>query len=129
MKNTEKMQLYEKICPYFVFEESTESIIIRKDAPAEIHEYFVSIKKFWTSNLDYNKVITMNNINWEKAEWAENIKITFKDGSEIMCSGAGLETADEFDDPDEKFDTFFVDTKSGGLALDVSEIKSIDFCN
>ncbi len=46
MKNTEKMQLYEKICPYFVFEESTESIIIRKDAPAEIHEYFVSIKNF-----------------------------------------------------------------------------------
>ena len=41
-----KMQLYEKICLYFVFEESTESIIIRKDAPAEIHEYFAEYKKF-----------------------------------------------------------------------------------
>lgn len=69
----------------------------------------------------------MINIDWEKAEWADNIKIVFKDGSVISCSGDGLEIAEEFDDPNEQFDTFFVNTENGGLALNINEIENIIF--
>ncbi|WP_018659434.1 hypothetical protein [Allofustis seminis] len=66
-------------------------------------------------------------INWEKAQWADQLKIYFKDGSTMLCKGNGISMAEDFDDPEDQYDTFFVINKGKHTALNIDEIQNIEF--
>lgn len=66
-------------------------------------------------------------INWEKAQWANKIKIEFKDGTSMICKGNGISMAEDFDDPEEQYDTFFVVQGKKLIALKIDEIIIIVF--
>lgn len=65
-------------------------------------------------------------INWEKAQWADKIKIILTNGDIIECRGNGISLAEEFDDPEEKYDTFFVINGKKNIALDIRDIEKIE---
>ncbi len=64
-------------------------------------------------------------IDWIKAEYGK-IRIILKTGETYTGSGSGLCLAEDFDDPEEQYDTFFVATKEKGLiALSIDEIEDV----
>lgn len=64
-------------------------------------------------------------IDWEKAQWADKIKILFTNGDSIICRGNGISLAEDFDEPEEQYDTFFVINGKKNIALDIRSIKDI----
>ncbi|MEJ8751657.1 hypothetical protein WKS98_03350 [Lagierella sp. ICN-221743] len=64
-------------------------------------------------------------IDWEKAQWADKIKIIFTNGDNIVCRGNGISLAEDFDEPEEQYDTFFVINGKKNIALDIKSIKDI----
>lgn len=66
-------------------------------------------------------------INFKKAEWAENMKITLKDGSQKICKGNGISLAEDFEDKNEQYDTLFIIEGNKRITLNIEDIESIDF--
>ncbi|MDO5017823.1 MAG: hypothetical protein Q4E02_00830 [Lagierella massiliensis] len=66
-------------------------------------------------------------IDWAKVEWADNMLITFKDGEKWKCKGNGIVLKSEYDDEDMKFDTLHVIKDNRNIALNMEDIKSIEF--
>lgn len=66
-------------------------------------------------------------INWKKAEFADLIRVVFKDGSTLVGMGEGISLAEDFDDEAYAKDTFFIATKDGVIAVFMDEIKDIVF--
>lgn len=71
------------------------------------------------------KIITIDG--WEKAEYADKIRVLLKNGQVFTGCGNGLELAEDFDDEDEQYDTFFIGTKGGSYGLKVDDIENIVF--
>ena len=66
-------------------------------------------------------------INWEKAQWADKIKVILTNGDTVVCRGNGISLAEDFDDPEEQYDTFFVINGKKNIALDIRDIEKIEF--
>ncbi|MDY3006009.1 hypothetical protein [Anaerococcus porci] len=66
-------------------------------------------------------------IDLEKAQWADYIKVILKNGKVFEGSGDGILMAEDFDDKDYKFDTFYISTKDENIAIKIDEIKDIKF--
>lgn len=64
-------------------------------------------------------------INWEKAEYANNIRIQLKNGQVFTGCGNGLALASDFEDEDERFDTFFIGTTDGSYGIIIDDIENI----
>ncbi len=64
-------------------------------------------------------------INWIKAEYWPNLRLILNDGTIITGSGDGIELEEDFDEEDEKYDTFFIGTNKGPIAIPISEIKEV----
>ena len=64
-------------------------------------------------------------INWEKAEYANKIRVQLKNGQVFTGCGNGLALASDFEDEDERFDTFFIGTMNGPYGLKIDDIEDI----
>lgn len=64
-------------------------------------------------------------INFEKAQWADNIIVILKNGEKIQGSGAGILMAEDFDDSEYQYDTFYVNNGVNSIALKIEDIKEI----
>ncbi len=64
-------------------------------------------------------------INFEKAQWADNIIVILKNGEKFQGSGAGILLAEDFDDPEYEYDTFYVNNSVKSIALKIEDIKEI----
>ena len=65
-------------------------------------------------------------INFEKAQWSNNITVILKNGEKYQGSGAGILMAEDFDEPEYQYDTFYVNNGVKSIALKIEEIKSIE---
>lgn len=65
-------------------------------------------------------------INFEKAQWADDIVVILKNGEEFQGSGAGISMAEDFDDPEYQYDTFYVNNGVKSIALKIDDIKNIE---
>ncbi|WP_130820093.1 hypothetical protein [Anaerococcus vaginimassiliensis] len=64
-------------------------------------------------------------INFEKAQWADNIIVILKNGEKIQGSGAGILIAEDFDDSEYQYDTFYVNNSVKSIALKIEDIEDI----
>lgn len=64
-------------------------------------------------------------IDWEKAEYAKRAKVYLKTGEIFEGSGDGLYLAEDFDEPEEQYDSYFFNTKNKFLVLSVDDIKDV----
>lgn len=64
-------------------------------------------------------------INFEKAQWADDIIVILKNGEKFQGSGAGILMAEDFDDPEYQYDTFYVNNGVKSIALKIKDIKEI----
>ena len=64
-------------------------------------------------------------INFEKAHWADNIIVILKNGEKIQGSGAGILIAEDFDDSEYQYDTFYVNNSVKSIALKIEDIEDI----
>lgn len=62
-------------------------------------------------------------IDWIRAEYADKLKIYFKNGDCILASGNGLEIGEDIDEDD---DIFFVCHEGKPVMLPISTIEKID---
>lgn len=65
-------------------------------------------------------------INFEKAQWADNIIVILKNGEKIQGSGAGILMAEDFDDSEYQYDTFYVNNSVKSIALKIEDIEDIE---
>lgn len=65
-------------------------------------------------------------INFEKAQWADDIIVILKNGEEFQGSGAGISMAEDFDDPEYQYDTFYINNGVKSIALKIDDIKDIE---
>lgn len=61
-------------------------------------------------------------INWYLVENAKKIKVIFKDGNELICSGNGLEVGEDIG---EEEDMFFVGSKGKSMMIPLSKIEDV----
>lgn len=64
-------------------------------------------------------------IDFEKAQWAANIIIILKDGKKYQREGAGISMAEDFDDIEYKFDTFYLNDGNNSIAFNIDEVEDI----
>lgn len=64
-------------------------------------------------------------IDFEKAQWADNIIIILKNGEKFQGSGSGISMAEDFDDSEYQYDTFYVNNGVKSIALKIEDIKEI----
>ena len=64
-------------------------------------------------------------INWEKVEYANKIRVQLKNGQVFTGCGNGLALASDFEDEDERFDTFFIGTTDGPYGIKIDDIENI----
>lgn len=64
-------------------------------------------------------------INFEKAQWADNIIVILKNGEKFQGSGVGISMAEDFDDSEYQYDTFYVNNGVKSIALKIEDIKEI----
>lgn len=65
-------------------------------------------------------------INFEKAQWADNIIVILKNGEKFQGSGAGISMAEDFDDSEYQYDTFYVNNSVKSIALKIEDIEDIE---
>lgn len=66
-------------------------------------------------------------INFEKAQWADDLTVILKNGEKFQGSGAGILTAEDFDDSEYKYDVFYINNGVESIALKIDDIKEIVF--
>lgn len=64
-------------------------------------------------------------IDWKKAEYADKIRVQLKNGQVFIGCGNGLALASDFEDEDERFDTFFIGTTDGPYGIIIDDIETI----
>lgn len=64
-------------------------------------------------------------IDFEKAQWADDIIVKLKNGEKFQGAGAGILMAEDFDDSEYKYDTFYVNNGVKSIALKIDDIKDI----
>ncbi len=65
-------------------------------------------------------------INFEKAQWADNIIVILKNGEEFQGSGAGILMAEDFGDSEYQYDTLYVNNGVKSIALKIDDIEVIE---
>lgn len=65
-------------------------------------------------------------IDFEKAQWADNIIVILKNGEKFQGSGAGILMAEDFDDSEYQYDTFYVNNSVKSIALKIEDIEDIE---
>ena len=68
-------------------------------------------------------------INIGKFENIDNLKIIFRDGTYLLGDGRGLALAEDFEDEEDQFDTFYVFNEGRLIALKIDEIENIEIVN
>lgn len=61
-------------------------------------------------------------VDWYLIENAKKIRVIFKDGNELICSGNGLEFGEDIE---EEEDIFFVGSQGKSMMIPVSEIEDV----
>lgn len=64
-------------------------------------------------------------INFEKAQWADDIIVILKNGEKFEGSGAGILMAEDFEDSEYQYDTFYVNNGVKSIAFKIEDIKDI----
>lgn len=64
-------------------------------------------------------------INFEKAQWAGDIIVILKNGEKFEGSGAGILMAEDFEDSEYQYDTFYVNNGVKSIAFKIEDIKDI----
>lgn len=64
-------------------------------------------------------------INFEKAQWADDIIVILKNGEKFEGSGAGILMAEDFEDSEYQYDTFYVNNGFKSIAFKIEDIKDI----
>lgn len=62
-------------------------------------------------------------IDFEKAQWADNIIVILKDGKKYRGRGAGILLAEDFGDIEYQFDTFYLNDGNNSIAFNIDKIK------
>lgn len=65
-------------------------------------------------------------IDFEKAQWADDIIVLLKNGEKFQGTGAGIIMAEDFDEPEYQYDTFYVNNGVKSIALKIEDIKDIE---
>ncbi|MEQ0488842.1 hypothetical protein ABLW17_07240 [Anaerococcus murdochii] len=65
-------------------------------------------------------------INFERAQWAEKIILVLKDGEIFKGSGAGILLAEDFDNLEYQYDTFYLNDGKSTIAFKIDEIEDIE---
>lgn len=64
-------------------------------------------------------------INFEKAQWADNIIVVLKDGERHQGHGAGILLAKDYDENEYQFDTFYINDGTNSITFEINEIEDI----
>ena len=65
-------------------------------------------------------------IDFDKAQWADDIIVILKNGEKILGSGAGILMAEDFEEPEYQYDTFYVNNGVKSIAIKIEEIEKIE---
>lgn len=65
-------------------------------------------------------------INFEKAQWADDIIVLLKNGEKFQGTGAGIIMAEDFDEPEYQYDTFYLNNGVKSIAFKIEDIKDIE---
>lgn len=64
-------------------------------------------------------------IDFEKAQWTDKIIVVLKDGEIFKGSGAGVLLAEDFDNTEYQYDTFYLNDGKKLIAIKIDEIDDI----
>ena len=65
-------------------------------------------------------------IDFEKAQWADDIIVILENGEVFQGSGSGILMAEDFDESEYQYDTFYVNNGVKSIALKIDDIKDIE---
>lgn len=64
-------------------------------------------------------------IDFERVQWADRLIVILKDGRIFKGSGAGILLAEDFDNPEYQFDTFYLNDGKNPIAFSIDDIDDI----
>lgn len=64
-------------------------------------------------------------IDFERVQWADRLIVILKDGRIFKGSGAGILLAEDFDNPEYQFDTFYLNDGKNSIAFSIDDIDDI----
>ncbi len=64
-------------------------------------------------------------IDFERVQWADRLIVILKDERIFKGSGAGILLAEDFDNPEYQFDTFYLNDGKNSIAFSIDDIDDI----